>query len=78
MKKSKAVKDLQKWRDLAGVGQFQLSKATKIDRSRLSLIENQHVQPTAEEWSAIVSVILEAARKRRDELERHLLGAEAA
>lgn len=35
------------------ISQLELSKATAIDNTRLSLIENGHVQPTDEQLSRI-------------------------
>lgn len=46
-------KQLKVIREARGVSQWELSSMTGIDRSRLSLIENGHVEPTDEQLSRI-------------------------
>jgi transcriptional regulator with XRE-family HTH domain len=62
------VENIRELRNLAGWSQFQLSAATGIDRTRLSLIENDHVIPSAEEQVAIEQALLEEIGRRNDRL----------
>jgi transcriptional regulator with XRE-family HTH domain len=62
-------------RNLAGWSQFQLSAATNIDRTRLSLIENNHVVPSADEQVAIEQALLGEIGRRSEQLNAALAGA---
>lgn len=61
-------KDIRKLRALAGWSQYQLASATGIDRTRLSLFENQHLAPTMLEQIAIEEVLLEGIEQRSRQL----------
>ena len=52
------MKNLRRDRILIGWTQFELAKQTGVERSKLSLIENGHIQPTPAERDAIESAIL--------------------
>jgi len=78
MKKKLQPKDLAELRELAGLPQPVLAKAVGIDRPKLSLIENGHVQPTEEELADIVTAVRAAHRERVARFEQLLAGSEAA
>jgi transcriptional regulator with XRE-family HTH domain len=60
------MQDTRAWREELGWSQWQLSTATGIDRTRLSLIECQHVTPNAEESTAIQRALLEGTRRKKE------------
>jgi hypothetical protein len=60
--------DFRGLRHLAGWSQFQLAAATQIDRTRLSLIENDHIIPDGDEHAAIKQALLEAISRRNEQL----------
>jgi transcriptional regulator with XRE-family HTH domain len=76
--KKKPTKELQKLREMAGLGQFEVAREVGLDRSRLSLIENGHVEATPDELVAVMKVIRAAHRKLVQEFERIAGSAEAA
>ncbi|MGA7220023.1 MAG: helix-turn-helix transcriptional regulator [Candidatus Sulfotelmatobacter sp.] len=76
--KKKPTKELQKLRQMAGLGQFEVHEKTGIERSRLSLIECGHVEARPEELSRIMGVIRAAHRRQVEEFERIAGSAEAA
>jgi predicted transcriptional regulator len=59
----RGMKNLKKLRTAVGRGQHWLAKQTGIERSRLSLIENLHVDATGPEKAAIEKALLEALRE---------------
>jgi DNA-binding XRE family transcriptional regulator len=59
------VQNTQQWRLFLGWSQWQLAKATGIDRTRLSLIENQHVVPNSEEQATIRRALLEETARMK-------------
>jgi predicted transcriptional regulator len=69
------LKHLKKLRTMVGRGQFWLADATGIERSRISLLENCHVQPTADEKAAIDKALIAAMRENLAEF-RKLSGTE--
>jgi len=60
-KKAERIREL---RTLAGLTQFDVAKKARIERSRVSLIENGHVRLTEDEYAAIESVLRPVARRR--------------
>jgi transcriptional regulator with XRE-family HTH domain len=60
--------DIRKHRILAGWSQFDLSAATGIDRSRLSMYENGHYAPSVDEALIIERALLSAIADRTKEL----------
>lgn len=77
MKKARLANRLQALREMAGLSQIDVHKKTLIDRARISLIENGHVEATPEELAAIMSCIRGAFAKQVEEFER-IAGTEAA
>jgi transcriptional regulator with XRE-family HTH domain len=67
--------DIRELRNLAGWSQFQVASATGIDRTRLSLIENNHVAPTTDEQVAIEQALLGEIGRRKEQLSAVLTGA---
>jgi DNA-binding XRE family transcriptional regulator len=55
---------IRELRTLAGLTQFDVANKTRIERSRLSLVENGHVRLTEDEYAAIERVIRPVARRR--------------
>ena len=71
------MKHLKTMRALTGRSQFWLEEASGVERSRLSLIENRHIIPTAKERAAIERALLKAMSTNLAEF-RRLSGAEIA
>ena len=67
------MKNLKKLRMMAGCNQFRLAAATRIERSRISLIECGHVRPSVEEKVAIRKALERAMQKNSSEFSRLLL-----
>jgi predicted transcriptional regulator len=64
------LKHLKKLRTMIGRGQFWLADATGIERSRISLLENCHVQVTPEEKRAIEKALATAMRENLAEFNK--------
>ncbi len=63
-------KEIQEVRHTLGDSQYRFSRETGIERSRLSLLENGHVNATPEEVQRIQSYSRRAAASQRDRLDR--------
>lgn len=61
-------KSIREMREMVGLKQIELAKRSGIDRSRLSIAENGHIQLREEELSAIQRVITSAAQQRAKQL----------
>jgi transcriptional regulator with XRE-family HTH domain len=59
------VKNQGDWRRMLGWTLWQLSRASGVERTRLSLIENGHVTPHAEEQDAIRRALLEETTRKK-------------
>ena len=68
---------IRELRLLLGWTQFDLSRATDIDRSKLSLAENGHVALRADELQLIEEAVRLGAEKRSAQLEALLLAVGA-
>lgn len=66
------MKHLKELRTMVGRNQFWLSKETGIERSRISLMENGHIQPTAEETAAIKKALEAAMHDNVAQFSRHV------
>jgi predicted transcriptional regulator len=64
------VKDIKELREHADCSQWQLSNATGIERSKISLMENGYVTPKPSELAAIEKVLLEEISRQKARLER--------
>ena len=64
------VRNLKRLRLMCGKNQFWLSAMTRIERSRISLLENGHVQPTAEEKELIGRALVRAMGENMREFTR--------
>jgi transcriptional regulator with XRE-family HTH domain len=60
----KRAKQIRELRTLAGLTQFDVAKRVRIERSRLSLVENGHVRLTGDEYDAIESALRPVALQR--------------
>jgi predicted transcriptional regulator len=69
------LKHLKRLRTMVGRGQYWLAAVTGIERSRISLLENCHVQPTADEKAAIDKALIAAMRENLTQF-RQLSGSE--
>jgi len=69
--------DLRELRAMAGFTQFDVARRSGVDRSKLSLAENGHVDLRPEEIVAIRKVLLERIESRAAELKGVLSGKEA-
>jgi predicted transcriptional regulator len=68
------VSDLRKARVAADVTQFELAKKSGIERTRISLAENGHVELRPEEYKALMRALVEVIRYRVSELQGVLSG----
>ena len=59
---------IRELRRLTGWSQYRLAAATGIERTRLSLFENNHIVPTVTEQAAIEQVLLEEIERRSEQL----------
>jgi transcriptional regulator with XRE-family HTH domain len=59
------VKNERDWRLTLGWTLWQLADASHVERTRLSLIENGHVVPHAEEKAAIRRALLEETARKK-------------
>jgi transcriptional regulator with XRE-family HTH domain len=59
---------IQAYRESAGVTQWDVAAGAQIERSRISLIECGHVQPTPAELTAIEKVLARALATRLEQL----------
>jgi transcriptional regulator with XRE-family HTH domain len=64
---------IRKWRELLGWTQLDLSKATDLDRSRLSLAENGHVMLRPDELRLINEAVRLGTEQRFAQLEALLI-----
>jgi transcriptional regulator with XRE-family HTH domain len=55
---------LRKLRKLSGVTQYQLARLSGVERTRLSLAENGHIQLGTSEYKAIHAAILSAFKRK--------------
>jgi transcriptional regulator with XRE-family HTH domain len=60
------MKKLKSLRKASGLGQYEASKRSGVERTRLSLAENGHVRLTASEHEALCGVLVQAIRDRSD------------
>ena len=63
------MKGLKRLRETAGLTQWELSRAAKVDRSRLALAEVGQVILSAEQEGRVRRVLAREIRKRRDLLD---------
>jgi transcriptional regulator with XRE-family HTH domain len=68
---------LRDLRLMAGLTQCDVAKETGVDRSKLSLAENQYVELRPEEQAAVRRVLLERIENRSAQLKGVLSGMEA-
>jgi transcriptional regulator with XRE-family HTH domain len=61
-------------RTLADFSQYQLAKKTGIDRTRLSLLENEHVAASPKEQALIEKVLLAEIARRATEFREVVAG----
>ena len=66
------MKCLKSLREASGLNQFEVAKRAGLDRTRLSLAENGHVQLTVDEADAVHSVLVCAVRERADRISKLL------
>ena len=66
--------DIRELRTLAGWTQYELSKATGTDRTKISLAECQHVALTAEEQIRLETALLREIERKRATFETLLSG----
>jgi transcriptional regulator with XRE-family HTH domain len=59
------VNSQREWRLMLGWTLWQLADASSVERTRLSLIENGHVTPHAEEQAAIRRALLEETARKK-------------
>jgi len=69
--------NLKSLREASGLSQFAAANRAGLDRTRLSLVENGHVQLTASEESDVRRVLLAAIRDRAARIEGVLASANA-
>lgn len=62
------IQTLRQMRIAAGKSQFQISRETGIERTRLSLAENGHVELRAEELAKLDEVLRNFASQRCQQL----------
>lgn len=62
------MRDLKALREALGLTQFEAARRARLDRTRLSLAENGHVQLTIRELEALRSALTRAAKKRADQI----------
>jgi len=72
MSKQTVGSTLKRYRALAGLTQRQLGSEAGIEASKISLLESDQVQPSAEELEALNDVLMEGIRKRAKETEESL------
>jgi predicted transcriptional regulator len=70
------AKDIRELREHADVSQWRLSKATDIERSKISLIERGYVAPSAAELARIERALLLEVRRQSARLEKVLQSRE--
>ena len=70
------IPDLRRMRAMADITQFQLAKASGVERTRISLAENGHVTLRTEEYVALNGALLGVLRSRVSEFQGLLLGIE--
>jgi transcriptional regulator with XRE-family HTH domain len=73
-----AGSELRRLRLLAGQSQFELARESGMDRTRISLVENDHVQLSREESKRMVRAVLDAMRRKMVEVEAVATMSEAA
>jgi transcriptional regulator with XRE-family HTH domain len=66
--------ELRRARVAADVTQFELAKKSGIERTRISLAENGHIELRPEEYRALMRVLVEVIRFRVSELQGVLSG----
>jgi transcriptional regulator with XRE-family HTH domain len=71
------IQDLRELRIMAGLTQCDVAKETGLDRSKLSLAENQYVELRPEEKAAVRTVLLKQIETRATQLRRVLSDREA-
>ena len=65
--------DLRELRRIAGLTQFAVSKASGVDRTRLSLAECGHVQLRNDEYVAVQNALVREIQRRTSEAQNILL-----
>lgn len=65
-------KSIRRWRAMADLSQFDLARRCGIERTRLSLAENGHVELRPEEKAAVERALLRAIEQRASELQAAL------
>jgi transcriptional regulator with XRE-family HTH domain len=68
------IRNIKELRTLADFSQYKLAKKTGIDRTRLSLLENEHVAPSPEEQATIERVLLAEIERRATEFRAVVAG----
>lgn len=63
------MQNLRSLREASGLSQFAAANGANLDRTRLSLAENGHVQLSENEERAVRSVLVEAIQRRARQLE---------
>jgi transcriptional regulator with XRE-family HTH domain len=71
------MQSLRSLRETSGLSQFAAANRAGLDRTRLSLAENGHVQLSAEEDATIRRVLLRAMRDRADQINTVLTDSSA-
>lgn len=71
----RSIPELRVLRDKLRCTQYEISNVSGVERSRLSLIENERITPTPEEVVAIETALLGELRHRKEELSVILAGA---
>jgi len=69
------VKELRSLRKTSGITQCGLARTTGIDRTRIWLIETDHVEPRPEEVQAIRQALENAMRERLGTIQKALASA---
>jgi len=64
------LRNLKRLRQMSGLVQHELASETRIDRARISEIENLHVEPRPSELMALMKAIRAAHRRQVQEFER--------
>jgi predicted transcriptional regulator len=60
---------VQQFRKTIGWSQYDLSRASNVGRTRLSLFENGHIELRADELKALLHALREAASRRVTEVQ---------
>jgi len=69
--------ELRTLRQMSGMSQFELARRSGVDRSKLSLVENGHVELRPEEANVVRKVLLERIESRAAQFKSALSGSES-